>query len=163
MTQNSQSCATQAQIPKIPYFRPIEYSDLDDSDIGHRWKERLGDLKFFQEILRSRSNIFLHGSNGSGKTTFVQDSIKGLERNGSNQISVFVDCIEFYSEKLISICISQQLNGHIASIVSKLKMDKKYSKKITFKLCQNFSGLLVSLQLLHQNIETLKAEGVRPE
>lgn len=106
MTQNSQSYATQPPIPKIPYFRPIEYNDLRESKIGKRWEERINDLKFFQEILRSRSNIFMHGSNGSGKTTFVQDCIKGLEKPGTYSISVFVDCIEFYSEKLISIAIS---------------------------------------------------------
>lgn len=78
MIQNSQTFVTQIATVKSPYFRDIEYFDLADSEIGHRWKERLNDLKFFQEILRSRSNIFLHGSNGSGKTTFVQDSIRGL-------------------------------------------------------------------------------------
>ena len=94
----------------------------------------------------------MHGSNGSGKTTFVHDCIKSLERLGSHSISVFVDCIEFYSEKLISISISQQLNAHIASIIGKFKIDKKFAKRITFKLCQNFAGLLASLQALQQSI-----------
>jgi len=72
----------------------------------------------------------MHGSNGSGKTTFVHDAIKSLKKPGLGTIAVFIDCIEFYSEKLISISISQQLNGHIASLLSKLKMEKKYAKKI---------------------------------
>lgn len=66
----------------------------------------------FKSLLGSKSNIFVHGANGTGKTTFVQDVIK-THTTVNQEFSVYVDCVEFNSEKLIATCISQQLNGII--------------------------------------------------
>jgi len=48
----------------------------------------------------------VHGSNGSGKTNFVQDAIKLVNQNDPTKFIVYIDCVEFYSEKLISIIAS---------------------------------------------------------
>jgi Cdc6-like AAA superfamily ATPase len=65
-------------------------------------------------MLESRNNIFMFGANGTGKTTFVQDCIKSLQISHQNEnqalFYVYIDCVEFYSEKLISIALSKQLN-----------------------------------------------------
>jgi Cdc6-like AAA superfamily ATPase len=59
----------------------------------------------FKSLLGSKSNIFVHGANGTGKTTFVQDVIK-THTTVNQEFSVYVDCVEFNSEKLIATCIS---------------------------------------------------------
>jgi Cdc6-like AAA superfamily ATPase len=59
----------------------------------------------FKSLLGSKSNIFVHGANGTGKTTFVQDVIKTYT-TVNQEFSVYVDCVEFNSEKLIATCIS---------------------------------------------------------
>jgi Cdc6-like AAA superfamily ATPase len=59
----------------------------------------------FKSLLGSKSNIFVHGANGTGKTTFVQDVIK-THTTVNREFSVYVDCVEFNSEKLIATCIS---------------------------------------------------------
>lgn len=59
----------------------------------------------FKSLLGSKSNIFVHGANGTGKTTFVQDVIK-THTTVNQEFMVYVDCVEFNSEKLIATCIS---------------------------------------------------------
>lgn len=54
-------------------------------------------------LIDSRSNIIMHGPNGSGKTTFVQDCFKN--KRFETQY-IYIDTIELYSEKLIAISIS---------------------------------------------------------
>ena len=59
----------------------------------------------------------MHGPNAVGKTSFITDVIKlyNLEHEGSGEefFSVDVDCVEYYSEKLIAIVISHTLNNKI--------------------------------------------------
>jgi len=101
-------------------------------------------------LLESKSNIFVHGPNGSGKTSFVKDCIKS-----GNNLHVYVDCVEFYSEKLISISVSQQLNSLIVFHAKKLTqskenpqgcLNKQQAKKFGFKICKNFFALLDGLK-----------------
>lgn len=73
-----------------------------------KWQHRRSDVELFHTLIESRSNIFMHGSNGSGKTTFVQDCFKAKRFDLPH---IYIDAIEFYSEKLISIYISQHLHG----------------------------------------------------
>ena len=73
--------------------------------IKKKWEERASDVELFITLLDSRSNIFVHGTNGCGKTTFVHDCLKLVQ--SVNVFVVSVDCVEFYSEKLIAITVSQ--------------------------------------------------------
>ena len=79
--------------------------------MGRKWKEKQMEVFGFKAILSSRSNIFVHGANGSGKTSFVTDCITTLreEEQPTQELYVYVDCIEHFSEKLIAVTISQQL------------------------------------------------------
>ena len=43
--------------------------------IEEKWEEKSDEIFQFRALLKSRSNIFLHGPNGSGKTTFTRDCI----------------------------------------------------------------------------------------
>lgn len=45
----------------------------------------------------------MYGPNGSGKTKFVGDVLESISHK---IMHVYIDCIEFYSEKLIAIEIS---------------------------------------------------------
>ena len=54
-------------------------------------------------MIDSQANVQLYGSNGSGKTTFVQDC---LRYQALETPMIYIDAVEFYSEKLISICAS---------------------------------------------------------
>lgn len=93
----------------------------------------------FLTLVESRSNIFLHGPNGSGKTTFIHDCFKVLR---ASYPCIYIDTIEFYSEKLISISISQQLQAISLSQHEILKLPKALKSKFSFKVCKNFSILL---------------------
>ena len=77
-----------------------------EKSLEARWREKEQDIFQFRALLASRSNIFVHGPNGAGKTTFVHDCASVESRRDKTSI-VFVDCIEYYSERLIAICISQ--------------------------------------------------------
>lgn len=61
-------------------------------------------FNYFSTLLTSRVNIFLYGLNGIGKTKFAQ---KCLDEN--NIEFCYVDCLEYYNEKLICFTISNQL------------------------------------------------------
>lgn len=47
-----------------------------ENELSQRWSEKLNEIFQFRALLSSRSNIFVHGPNGSGKTSFVQDTVK---------------------------------------------------------------------------------------
>ena len=54
----------------------------------------------FMTMAESRSNVYVHGPNGVGKTEFVADLLDTLSKES---FMIYIDCIEFFSEKLISI------------------------------------------------------------
>ena len=43
-----------------------------------RWREKKDEVLMFKSLLSSKSNIFVHGANGTGKTSFVHDCILTL-------------------------------------------------------------------------------------
>ena len=76
-----------------------------ENELLDRWREKKTDIFQFRALISSRSNIFVHGANGSGKTSFVLDCVK-VQTTNDGTFFVNVDCIEYYSERLISICVS---------------------------------------------------------
>ena len=76
-------------------------------------------------LLESRSNIFVHGSNGGGKTTFVQDCMQLVKEQHAGSFMVYIDCVEFYSEKLIAVAASQQINAAVGRMAKKLIIHNK--------------------------------------
>ena len=102
-------------------FKAQEKSNkLHEEELGARWKEKYAEAFQFRALLASRSNIFVHGPNGSGKTSFVIDCIK-VQSNINSNFFVNVDCIEYYSERLLSIFVSQHLNTLIYRAAKKVK------------------------------------------
>jgi hypothetical protein len=63
-------------------------------------------FNYFSTLLTSRVNIFLYGLNGIGKTKFAK---KWLEENNIGYW--YVDCLEYYNEKLMWFTISKQLTA----------------------------------------------------
>lgn len=80
--------------------------------LDEKWQHRKSDVEMVMTLIESRSNIYMHGPNGSGKTTFVHDCFKTKRFEIPY---IYIDTIEFYSEKLIAISISQQINGILQS------------------------------------------------
>ena len=111
------------------------------SDVKQKWSERLDDIYLFSTLLHARGNIFVYGSNGCGKTSFVQDTLKLSQCR-----AVHVDCVEFYSEKLIAIQASQLIYSMIALHVKRHTLTKDnpagipkaQAKKLVFKLARTF-------------------------
>ena len=89
-------------------------------------------------LAKSHSNIFLYGASGVGKTTFAQDILKYQSSEMSILPHIYVDCVEFYSEKLIanyvSLCLDNMLKKFYRDISGALKTPKLF----TFKTCKNF-------------------------
>ena len=71
----------------------------------------------------------MYGPNGCGKTTFTLDCLRA---NFDQMPIVYIDCVEYYSEKLISTYISIQLNAILPYLARKSGVEKKFKKK--FKL-----------------------------
>ena len=97
----------------------------------------------------------MHGSNGSGKTTFVQDCFKAKRFDLPH---IYIDAIEFYSEKLISICISQHLHGILQTKAAELKLPRLLVRKLAFRVCKTFSALLDALISLQSQLEELMSK-----
>lgn len=93
-------------------------------ELQDRWREKKSEIFSYRALVSSRSNIFVHGTNGSGKTSFVLDCIK-VQSTSDQTFFVNVDCIEYYSERLIAICISQHINILIKNAAKKLCGKKK--------------------------------------
>jgi hypothetical protein len=62
-------------------------------------------FNYFSTLLSSRVNLFLYGLDGIGKTKFAK---KWLDEN--NISFWYVDCLEYYNEKLICYTLSRQLS-----------------------------------------------------
>lgn len=100
-----------------PISRKLQNASLKiekemNEQLTKKWIEKSNELFLFKSLLASKSNIFVHGANGTGKTTFVQDVI-GTHREINDEFVVYIDCIEFSSEKLVASAISQQLNVRV--------------------------------------------------
>jgi Cdc6-like AAA superfamily ATPase len=107
----------------------------------------------FLTLIESRSNIFMHGPNGTGKTTFAQDCFRAVR---TKIPCIYVDTIEFYSEKLISIAVSQQLHGILQQHAQAIKLPKALRRKMVFKVCKSLSLLLEALLALQVTLGQLK-------
>ena len=94
--------------------------------IEDKWQHRKKDVELFHTLLESRSNIFLHGSNGCGKTTFVADCFKSKK---FDLPAIHIDAIQLYSEKLIAIYISQHLHGILQNKATQLKLPNKIAAR----------------------------------
>lgn len=102
-----------------------------------------------------RSNVYLYGPTGCGKTTFVTDCLRALAANNQQtQLTlppIFVDCVELYSEKLISNYVSLCLDNQIRKLLKDHAGDSKTLKRmLAVKTCKNFPGLLDMLQDLNE-------------
>jgi len=62
---------------------------------------------------------------GVGKTTFALDCLKSIRYTSP---FIYIDTIEYFSEKLISIFISQQIHGILKNIASSLHLPKNIQK-----------------------------------
>ena len=122
--------------------------------------EKSEELFLLRSLLSSKTNIFVHGANGTGKTTFVQDVVKTHNFINGNFL-VYVDCIEFNSEKLIAACISQQLNSVVQSALIKLAQRHQFASehellKLSIKPSRNLDSLLDSLNKFTEKIERFR-------
>lgn len=78
---------------------------MSSAQFQERWRLREEDFNFLGTLLQSRSNCYLYGQNGCGKTTFVTDVLSLVEMP-----YIYIDCVEFPSEKLIATQLSLSLN-----------------------------------------------------
>lgn len=104
----------------------------------------------------------MHGPNGSGKTNFVLDCVK-VQSQADNTFFVNVDCIEFYSERLLAVCISQHLNTLISRAVKRISGKGKLlppalRKRFSFRLCKNIDQLYENLRTLNSNVQRTKRQ-----
>ena len=128
---------------------PLESENQLTYLLSEKWQHRKEDVDMLMTLIDSRANIIMHGPNGSGKTTFIQDCFK-TKRFETPYI--YIDTIELYSEKLIAISISQQINGILKTIANKLKLKKILKKKFVFNTCKSFSNMLDALLILQIKI-----------
>lgn len=84
-----------------------------NSPLYKRWQEKMPEVEMFLNLANSHSNIFLYGATGVGKTSFVQDCLKFKQSMTNERILpyIYVDCVEFFNEKLISNYISLCLDN----------------------------------------------------
>ena len=127
--------------------------DYYTSALIKSWQYRQDDVNKLLTLIQSHSNIFMHGCNGCGKTTFVQMCFNYKRRDAP---CIYVDTTEFYSEKLIAISISCQLESTMQSFVQTYRLPKLFKRKFTFKVCKSFAALQEALQVTQENMEQLK-------
>lgn len=123
--------------------------------------EKSEELFLMRSLLNSKSNIYVHGANGSGKTTFTQDVIKTHNSINGNFL-VYVDCIEFNSEKLIAACISQQLNSVVQSALKKLSHRYLFANenallRLSVRPSRNLDSLLEALNKFTESIDEFRS------
>ena len=125
-----------------------------EEELGDRWREKTTEVFQFRALLSSRCNVYVHGPNGAGKTSFVLDCIK-VQSTIDSAFLVNVDCIEFYSERLLAVCISQ----HLITLLTKAA--KKISGKgnvLTNQQARSFGNFRVckTVDQLHDNLRSLQ-------
>ena len=135
--------------------------------MDEKWKEKQIEVFQFRALLSSRSNIFVHGANGTGKTSFVTDCIM-TQRQGYQEIPqnmcIEVDCIEFFSEKLIAVKISSQLRYEIKKIGNTLYQNKVINygdmRSFGFKNCTNIDQLYEALKAFPGQMERFRQKKI---
>eukprot|EP00347_Sterkiella_histriomuscorum_P014360 403361169 len=123
-------------------------------NMHHEWIEKDQDILLLQNLIKSRSNIFVYGAHGSGKTTFVKDCLDSLEQSSSSLSAqsqqhiyhIYIDCIEYYSEKLIATMISFQLNQILQKFAISNQLTKTQARKYQVRSCRNFPMLMDAMQ-----------------
>ena len=136
-------------------------------EMDEKWKEKQVEVFQFRALLSSRSNIFVHGANGTGKTSFVTDCIM-TQRQGYQDIPqnmcIEVDCIEFFSEKLIAVKVSSQLRYEIRKIGNALFQNKVIThgdlRSFGFKNCTNIDQLYEALKAFPGQMERFKEKKI---
>ena len=86
------------------------------SELRTKWKDHKAAKEYLENLFDARQNIFMHGPNAVGKSTFVHDVMRMYNYDNRDDrafFNVYVDCVEHYSEKLIAIAISRGLNNAI--------------------------------------------------
>jgi len=86
-----------------------------------RWKYRIDDVEKLSSLIQSKSNIYMHGPNGSGKTSLVIDVLKSHVFDCG---SIYIDSVEFYSERLISVTVSTQIQNIMWTQAQRLGLPK---------------------------------------
>ena len=86
--------------------------------------------------------MFVYGTNGCGKTTFAIDCLNSLH---STMPFVYVDCVEYYSEKLISLYISLFLTNMMQKRATEIGVHKMIVKRLNIKPSKNFPMLMDNL------------------
>lgn len=75
---------------------------------------------------------------------------------------IYIDCVEFYSEKLIATYLTLCLSNIIKKICVDNGLDRKLKKKFEVKICKSFTMLLDMLQALQETFEQAKKCGEFP-
>ena len=117
----------------------MDQREAENELLNKKWQHRKTDVEDLLTYVDSRANILLYGSNGSGKTTFVRDCLSVF---GLDSPLIYVDAIEYYSEKLICIIISHQIVSTLQKLAKDLGLPKMQARKLAFKIQKNFPGLL---------------------
>ena len=115
-----------------------EEDEIYEEKLMHHFGHRQDDIQKFITLIESHSNIYMHGSNGCGKTQFIHSC---FEAKMFSIPKLYVDTTEFYSEKLIAINVSQKIETMMKSYVINYKLPKFFKRKFSFKVCKNFSAL----------------------
>ena len=68
---------------------------------------------------------------------------------------LYLDAVEYYSEKLVSIQLSHQIAAIMQRFVKELNLGKQIAKKLGFKICKNLPSLLDAFKSLKQTISDL--------
>jgi MoxR-like ATPase len=69
--------------------------------LHQKWINKEDEFDYMKTLITSRTNLFVYGYTGTGKTEIVRDALIC-----SDIPSIYVDCIDFFNEKLICLIIS---------------------------------------------------------
>ena len=97
----------------------------------------------------------MHGTNGIGKTEFVQMC---FEYKRCTIPCIYIDTTEFYSEKLIAVSVSCGIDRVMQQYMQIYELPKLFKRKFTFSVCKNFSALQDALQITQNSMEQLKRD-----
>ena len=107
-------------------------------DLIKPWLHRQSDITRMLTLLESKSNVFMHGTNGIGKTEFVKTCFMYKQ---CTIPCIYIDTTEFYSEKLIAVSVSCGINRVMQQYMQIYNLPKLFRRRFTFSVCKNFSAL----------------------